>query len=112
MKKILLLGSLILFLTSCAANKYEKEKEKCKDFYGYFTKSKKCLELKFESSNPKKYQENKELHGLILSALADQVYENKINNNEAWILYDDVIEGFNKAENKTNYLVTALEKYN
>ena len=112
MKKILLLGSLILFLTSCAANKYEKEKEKCKDFYGYFTKSKKCLELKFESSNPKKYHENKELHGLILSALADQVYENKIDNNQAWILYEDVIQGFNKAKNKTNYLVTALVKYN
>ena len=112
MNKILLLGSLILFLTSCAASKYEKEKEKCKDLYGYFTKSKKCLELKFESSNPKKYQENKELHGLILSALDDQVYENKINNNEASILYDDVIEGFHKAENKTNYPVTALVKYN
>ena len=68
--------------------------------------------LALVKKNPRKYDENKKLHGLILSALADQVYENKINNDQAWILYEDVIQGFNKAKNKTNYLVTALEKYN
>jgi len=68
--------------------------------------------LTLVKKNPRQYDENKKLHGLILSALADQVYENKINNDQAWILYEDVIQGFNKAKNKTNYLVTALVKYN
>ena len=68
--------------------------------------------LTLVKKNPRQYDENKKLHGLIVSALADQVYENKINNDQAWILYEDVIEGFNKAKNKTNYLVTALVKYN
>ena len=48
MKKILLSIFLIFIVTGCATKKIYKER--CKDIYGYFTKAKDCLALKFESS--------------------------------------------------------------
>ena len=92
---------LIFIVTSCATTKIDKER--CKDIYGYFTKAKDCLALKFENSNPKKYQEYKALHSVVLKTIANQVYENKINNDQAWAIYDDIILEFNKSKNKTEY---------
>ena len=109
MKKILLLIFLIFIATSCATNK-KFDKEHCKDVYGYFTKAKDCLALKFESSNPKKNQKYKELHNLVLKAIANQVYENKINNDQAWIIYEDIILEFDKSKNKTEYFANAIDK--
>ena len=73
---------MIFIVTSCATNQ-KFGKEHCKDLYGYFTKAKDCLALKFENSNPKKYQEYKALHSVVLKTIANQVYENKINNDNA-----------------------------
>ena len=109
MNKIFLFIFLIFITTSCATKKIDKER--CKDIYGYFTKAKDCLALKFESSNPKKYKKYKEQHSLILNALADQVYENKIDNGQAWTIYEDVILEFTKSKNKTEYLENVLDKY-
>ena len=76
-----------------------------------FTKSQDCLELKFESIDPKNYSEYQDLHSLILKAIADRVYENKLNNDQAWLIYEDVIKDFNKAKDKNQYLITVLDKY-
>lgn len=101
---------LIFFLTSCAAGNKFGEKT-CKDIHGQFTKSVKCLELKFISLNPKKNEEYKDTYDLILKAIANQVYENRINNVQAWLIYDDVILGFKKSKNKQEYLNKVLSKY-
>ena len=110
MNKIFLFIFLIFIATGCATKKIDKEQ--CKDIYGYFTKAKDCLALKFESSNPKKYKKYKEQHNLILNALADQVYENTIDNGQAWTIYEDIILEFTKSKNKTAYLENVLDKYN
>ena len=112
MNKIIIFIFILLFFNSCASNKkFQLAKENCKTTYGYFTKSQDCLELKFESLNPNKYSEYKELHSLILKALSDRVYKNIIDNNQAWLIYDDIIKGFNKSKDKNQYLITVLNKY-
>ena len=110
MKKILLFIFFIFITTSCATNK-KFDKEHCKEVYGYFTKAKDCLAIKFENSNPKKYQEYKALHSMVLKTIANQVYENKIDNDQAWTIYDDIILEFNKSKNKIEYLNNVLDKY-
>ena len=40
------------------------------------------------------------------------LYENKINNTQAWLLYDDIIEGFRDAKDKQKFLINTLSKYN
>ena len=52
-----------------------------------------------------------DLHSLILKAIADRVYENKFDNNQAWLVYEDVIKDFNNAKDKNQYLITVLDKY-
>ena len=49
MKNILLLSILIFLANGCTTNtkKFETQKVKCKEIYGYFTKSKDCLGLNF-----------------------------------------------------------------
>ena len=37
---------------------------------------------------------------------------NKINNTQAWLLYDDIIEGFRDAKDKQKFLINTLSKYN
>tara|TARA_B100000959_G_C14726578_1_gene519169 strand:+ start:289 stop:627 length:339 start_codon:yes stop_codon:yes gene_type:complete len=111
MKKLLLCIFLILITTSCANKKFIQNKEHCKDIHGYFTKAKNCLAIKFENSNPKKYQEYKALHSMVLKTIANQVYENKINNDQAWIIYEDTILEFNKSKNKTEYLSNVIDKF-
>ena len=71
MNKIFLFIFLIFVASGCATNKIDKER--CKDIYGYFTKAKDCLALKFESSNPKKYKKYKDTHILILEALTNLI---------------------------------------
>ena len=111
MKKYKLLFIFIFLLNNCAGiNKFEKET--CKQIHGLFTKATSCLELKFININPKKYKEYEKTHNLILEALADQVYENKINNVQVWEIYDDIILGFKKTKKKQDYLITVLSKYN
>ena len=80
MKNYVYILFLTIFLTGCATgNKFGEET--CKDIHGQFTKAVKCLELKFVSLNPKKNEEYKETYDLILKALANQVYENRIDRN-------------------------------
>jgi hypothetical protein len=110
LKKILPFICLIFIVTSCATNQ-KFGKEHCKDLYGYFTKAKNCLALKFENSNPKKYQEYKALHSVVLKTIANQVYENKINNDQAWTIYEDIVLEFNKSKNKTEYLSNVIDKF-
>ena len=69
------------------------------------------MKLKFININPKKYKKYEETHKLILKALADQVYENRINNVQVWLIYDDIILNFKKAKKKEGYLTTVLSKY-
>jgi len=113
MKKIFLFSILLLVLNQCASTskKFNTEKDNCKSIHGFFTKSQDCLELKFESIDPKNYSEYQDLHSLILKAIADRVYENKLNNDQAWLIYEDVIKDFNKAKDKNQYLITVLDKY-
>ena len=101
---------LIFFLTSCASGNKFGEKT-CKDIHGQFTKSVKCLELKFISLNPKKNEEYKDTYDLILKAIADQVYESRIDNVQAWLIYDDMILGYKNSKDKQEYLNKVLSKY-
>jgi hypothetical protein len=110
MRTLTIFISLLFLLNSCATNK-KFEKETCQQIYGLFTKSVNCLELKFININPKKYKKYEETHKLILKALADQVYENRINNVQVWLIYDDIILNFKKAKKKEGYLTTVLSKY-
>ena len=113
MKKILFLIFLSILLNQCSSTpkKFNVEKDNCRSIHGYFTKSQNCLELKFESIDPKNYGEYQNLHSLILKAIANRVYKNKLDNNQAWLIYDDIIKGFNKSKDKNQYLITVLNKY-
>lgn len=112
MKKIILFICIILFINACASNKkFNVAKDDCKATFSYFTKSQDCLELKFESISPKKYTDYKNLHSLIVKALSNRVYDNKLDNNQAWLIYEDIIKDFNKAKDKNQYLITVLDKY-
>ena len=113
MKKIIIFIFLSILLNQCSSTpkKFNVEKDNCRSIYGYFTKSQNCLELKFESIDPKNYGEYQDLHSLILKAIADRVYENKFDNNQAWLVYEDVIKDFNNAKDKNQYLITVLDKY-
>mgnify|MGYP001168981391 CR=1 FL=1 len=101
---------LIFFLTSCASGNKFGEKT-CKDIHGQFTKSVKCLELKFVSLNPKKNEEYTYTYDLILKAIANQVYESRIDNIQAWLIYEDIILGYKKSKDKQEYLNKVLSKY-
>ena len=45
---------------------------------------------------------------VLIVALADQVYTNKINNIQVWDIYDEFLTGFRKSKNKVNYLTNAI----
>jgi len=110
MKKYVSILFLVFFLSGCATgNKFGEET--CKEIHGQFTKAVKCLELKFVSLNPKKNEEYKDTYDLILKALANQVYENRIDNVQAWLIYEDIILGYKKSKKKQDYLITVLSKY-
>lgn len=101
---------LLFFLNNCTTNK-KFEKETCQQIHGLFTKSMSCLELKFININPTKYRKYEQTHNLILKALANQVYQSRISNVQVWLIYDDIINDFEKSKNKENYLAKVLEKY-
>jgi len=110
MKKFFLIMFSLLLLNGCANKKFEKAT--CQEIYGLFTKAISCLELKFIKINPKKYENYEATHNLILKALADQVYENKIDNSQVWKIYDDIINDFKKSKKKDKFLLSVLSKYN
>ena len=110
MNKFFIIVVSLLMLSGCATNK-KFEKATCQEIHGLFTKSISCLELKFLKINPKKYEKYETSHNLILQALADQVYQNRISNVQVWLIYDDIILNFKKAKKKEEYLTTVLTKY-
>ena len=110
MNKIFIVIVSLLILSGCSTNK-KFEKATCQEIHGLFTKSVSCLELKFLKINPKKYEKYETLHNLILQALADQVYENRINNIQVWQIYDEIISDFKKSKNKEEFLLSVLSRY-
>ena len=109
MKKFFLILFSLLLLNGCANKKFEKAT--CQEIYGLFTKAISCLELKFIKINPTKYEKYETSHNLILQKLANQVYENKIDNSQVWKIYDDIILDFKKSKKKEEYLSLVLSKY-
>lgn len=110
MNKIFIVLVSLLILSGCSTNK-KFEKATCQETHGLFTKSISCLELKFLKINPKKYEKYETIHNLILEALADQVYQNKITNTQVWLIYDDIISDFKKSKKKEEYLISVLSRY-
>ena len=110
MNKIFIVLVSLLILSGCSTNK-KFEKATCQEIHGLFTKSISCLELKFLKINPKKYEKYETSHNLILEALADQVYQNKISNAQVWLIYDDIISDFKKSKNKEEFLLSVLSRY-
>ena len=110
MNKFFLIIFSILLLNGCAINK-KFEKTTCQEIHGLFTKAISCLELKFLKINPKKYEKYETSHNLILEALANQVYQNKINNVQVWLIYEDIIEDFKTSKKKEEFLLSVLSRY-
>ena len=110
MKRFFIIVVSLLILSGCATNK-KFEKTTCQEIHGLFTKSISCLELKFLKINPKKYEKYETSHNLILQALADQVYQNRITNSQVWLIYDDIIGDFKKSKKKEEYLISVLSRY-
>ncbi len=114
MKNILLLSILIFLANGCATNtkKFETQKVKCKEIYGYFTKSKDCLGLNFQKFYSSKDNEYEKQHDLVLDAISNQVYENKIDNEQAWENYEDILIGFRESDDKSAYLTNVIYRLN
>ena len=110
MNKFFIIIVSLLILSGCTINK-KFEKATCQEIHGLFTKSISCLELKFLKINPKKYEKYETSHNLILQALADQVYQNRITNAQVWLIYDDIINDFKKSKKKEEYLISVLSRY-
>ena len=109
MKKFFFILFSLLLLNGCANKKFEKAT--CQEIHGLFTKAISCLELKFLKINPKKYEKYETSHNLILQALADQVYQNRITNAQVWLIYDDIISDFKKSKKKEEFLLSVLSRY-
>ena len=110
MNKIFIVIVSLLILSGCSTSK-KFEKATCQETHGLFTKSISCLELKFLKINPKKYEKYETSHNLILQALADQVYQNRITNAQVWLIYDDIINDFKKSKKKEEFLLSVLSRY-
>ena len=110
MNKFFIVVISLLMLSGCATNK-KFEKATCQEIHGFFSKSISCLELKFLKINPKKYEKYETSHNLILQALADQVYQNRISNTQVWLIYDDIISDFKKSKKKEEFLLSVLSRY-
>tara|TARA_Y100001958_G_C21040734_1_gene410444 strand:- start:414 stop:758 length:345 start_codon:yes stop_codon:yes gene_type:complete len=110
MKKVLTLLFMVLALNACStkATKYKTKVENCREIYGYFTKSLDCLGFNFSNLYSEKNEEYEKQHDVLIVALADQVYTNKINNIQVWDIYDEFLTGFRKSKNKVNYLTNAI----
>ncbi|MDA9744502.1 hypothetical protein N9U84_01980 [Candidatus Pelagibacter sp.] len=110
MKRLFVLLAVLISLNACATKttKFQKKVENCKEIYGYFTKSLDCLGLNFDNLYSKKNQEYEKQHDVLILALADQVYKNKISNEQVWDIYDEFLIGFRESKNKSNYLTNAI----
>ena len=86
MKKLTVLFIFLFALNGCATKttKFQNKVENCKETYGYFTKSLDCLGFNFNNFYSEKNQEYEKQHDVLIAALADQIYENKINNVQVW----------------------------
>ena len=111
MNKIFIVIVYLIILSGCTTNK-KFEKATCQEIHRLFTKSISCLELKFLKINPKKYEKYETSHNLVLEALADQVYQNRISNDQVWLIYDDIISDFKKSKKKEEFLLSVLSRYN
>jgi len=110
MKKLIVLLIFLSTLNGCATKttKFKNKVENCKETYGYFTKSLDCLGLNFSNFYSEKNREYEKQHDVLISALADQVYKNKISNEQVWDIYDEFLIGFRESKNKSNYLTNAI----
>ena len=114
MKNILLLSIFLVLVNACAAKtkKFNIQKDNCKEIYGYFTKSKNCLGLNFQNHYSKKDKEYEKQHDLILDGISNQVYENRIDNEQAWKNYEDILKEFISSKDKSGYLTNVLYRLN
>ena len=114
MKNILLLSIFLVLVNGCATKtkKFDAQKVKCKEIYGYFTKSKDCLGLNFQKYFSAEDGEYEKQHDMVLDAISNQVYENKINNEQAWENYEDILIGFRKSKDKSGYLTNVIYRLN
>ncbi|HJO77343.1 MAG TPA: hypothetical protein QF874_01710 [Pelagibacteraceae bacterium] len=114
MKNILLLSIFLVLVNGCATTKgkFNVQKDNCKEIYGYFTKSKDCLGLNFQNYYSEKDKEYEKQHDLILDAISNQVYENRIDNEQAWKNYEDILKQFRSSKDKTGYLTNVLYRLN
>lgn len=112
-KKIAIINILFFLITSCTttATKFNKKKEDCEKIYTYFTQSKDCLGLSFQTYYDKKNTEYEKQHDIIVNALSDKIYKNIISNQQAWTLYQDIIKDFNDATDKNKYLTNVIYRF-
>ena len=54
--------------------KFNTKKENCKQIYIYFTQSKNCLALNFQTYYEDKNEEYEKQHDLILNAISDKIF--------------------------------------
>ena len=111
--KNIVLFSLILFLANCTttAKKFSKKKENCKKLHTYFTQSKDCLGLSFQTYYDKKNTEYEKQHDIIVNAISNQIYQNIITNDQGWEVYEDIIKDFTDADDKAKYLTNVIYRF-
>jgi len=112
-KKTIIINLLLILITACTttATKFNKKKEDCKKIHTYFTQSKNCLGLSFQTYYDKKNTEFEKQHDIIVSALSDQIYKNIISDDQAWSLYQDIIKDFTSAKDKNKYLTNVIYRF-
>jgi len=111
MKKIsFLLIISLLFLNACATKtkKFNTQKENCKEIYVYFTQSKDCLGLNFQTYYEEKNKEFEKQHDVIINAISNKIFSNNITNDQGWKNYENIIKDFRSSKDKTNYLTNVI----
>tara|TARA_B110000211_G_scaffold129528_1_gene148815 strand:+ start:1967 stop:2314 length:348 start_codon:yes stop_codon:yes gene_type:complete len=111
MKKIsFLLIISVLLLNACATKtkKFNTQKENCKEIYNYFTQSKNCLGLNFQTYYEEKNSEYEKQHDVIINAISNQIYSNIVTNDQGWKNYEIIIKDFRSSKNKTKYLTNVI----
>ena len=114
MRKVVYLLFIILFLNGCAttAKKFNQKKENCKQIYVYFTQSKDCLALNFQTYYEDKNEEYEKQHDLILNAISDKIFSNNITNEQGWKTYEGIIKDFRSSKDKAKYMTNAIYRLN
>ena len=100
----------VFFLNACATKtkKFNTQKENCKEIYNYFTQSKNCLGLNFQTYYEEKNSEYEKQHDIIINAISNQIYSNIITNDQGWKNYEIIIKDFRSSKNKTKYLTNVI----